>query len=140
MKSVLPNILFTFWAACMWVNYKSIKKGIRIDMSSEHGHTLRKYMEQGHMYLGLFSSCIVFILLNNVTSQYNKRNWCEGESYAFAVANVDKYNEFRSYFHYVLTLANMLIYSQAAGLFSTLSRFYEFNKNALLEKQQPPPA
>ena len=63
------------------------------------------------MYLGLVVCCCSFVLLNNFSIKYNTFNWCDGEDYEFALANLNEYNEFRSHFHYVLTLINVMCYS-----------------------------
>lgn len=125
LRVFVPNIILTFWSICMIVNYYTVKRGVQARLDNGHGRNFTKFMDQGQLYLGLFFNCCMHVLLNNVTMQYNLKKWCVGEDYEHAIANLNEHHEFRSHFHYVLTLLSMMCYSQSFQLFSTLMQIYE---------------
>ena len=116
---LLPNFLFAFWAVCMFVNFRTIQLASK-DLTLIH-------TEQRYMYLGLMATCCMFIFINNATIKYNSDSWCYGEAYLIAEENSTD-NVFRSYLHYLLTLVNMICYSSAFGIASTLGNLYERKK------------
>ena len=116
----------------MFVNYKCVKGNAHLKIKVK-GYEKRSlsFLNQGRIYLGLLGSCCFFVLLNNFSIKYNAENWCEGEEYKFALDNLNESGEFMSQFHYALTLMNVMCYSQAFGLFSTLCKMYEDKINQL---------
>ena len=80
------------------------------------------------MYVGLTCASAIFIFTNTITMKYNRDTMCSADFYNDAVKNVTQNGGgvFMSYFHYLLTMLNILAYiasiSAGAGLWNKYER------------------
>mmetsp|Transcript_4130 Transcript_4130/g.5092 ORF Transcript_4130/g.5092 Transcript_4130/m.5092 type:complete len:98 (+) Transcript_4130:426-719(+) len=63
-----PNVVFAFWAVCMWVNFRSTQPASK-DLSKVN--TLQR-----QYYLALLTLSVAFIFLNNMAVKYNSDVYC----------------------------------------------------------------